>query len=291
MIHNPKIDDEVIITIPKENREWGYNPCPDGSKGKIIKFGEIAHGRVGENTRPGIFVNDFHQYILLENGKVISVGGHCVEYVDLELNEIRLQEARKENQLGFLQKYENKYIRPLPETDYYEGDYIQIHCPILNEKPYIQPFKVAGIKYDYIGKFCDDGITEMPLYEYIFKWKESDGKIIESGSSSTNTQNSKLVCRGNVWKYHHGEPLLFDTEEDEIKFWISLSGVTVEVKNPATGNYDWKNITHFKDALYNDIVDGCKKINVLGISTFRFVDRSIGEKVRQYFLKNFKFNE
>ena len=27
-----RIGDEVAITIPQENREWGYNPCPDGTK-------------------------------------------------------------------------------------------------------------------------------------------------------------------------------------------------------------------------------------------------------------------
>lgn len=36
-----RVGDEVAITIPQENREWGYNPCPDGTKAIILGFSEI----------------------------------------------------------------------------------------------------------------------------------------------------------------------------------------------------------------------------------------------------------
>lgn len=28
--------DIVSITIPKENRDWGYSPCPDGQRAVVI---------------------------------------------------------------------------------------------------------------------------------------------------------------------------------------------------------------------------------------------------------------
>ena len=33
-----KEGDEVIITIEKENRDWGYNPFPDGTKATVLGF-------------------------------------------------------------------------------------------------------------------------------------------------------------------------------------------------------------------------------------------------------------
>ena len=36
--------DEVIITISRYNREWGYNPFPDGMKAVVIGFAKTYSG-------------------------------------------------------------------------------------------------------------------------------------------------------------------------------------------------------------------------------------------------------
>jgi len=52
-----RIGDEVIVTIPKENRDWGYNPCPDGTKATVLGFSETHHSRIDElGIKPGVYV-------------------------------------------------------------------------------------------------------------------------------------------------------------------------------------------------------------------------------------------
>ena len=49
-----KVGDEVAITIPEENRKWGYSPCLDGTKATVLGFSEIYYGRLGNfGFRPG----------------------------------------------------------------------------------------------------------------------------------------------------------------------------------------------------------------------------------------------
>ena len=53
-----RIGDRVTVQIAKENREWGYNPCPDGAKAKVLGFSEIAYTRIlNFGHKPGIYEN------------------------------------------------------------------------------------------------------------------------------------------------------------------------------------------------------------------------------------------
>ncbi len=284
-LYGPKIGDEIIVTVPKENRDWGYDPCRDGSKGKIIEFGETYEGRTGSYNLPGVYHNKYWFVILLESGKKVNLGSHCVDYLDPNLDTIRLKEVQEEIRTKTSRQLDKeKFVRPLPETDCYEGDIIRILGEGYRDMKG-QEYRIVSLNYHYIDTFCNDNVTEKPIYDFATRFPNDEGVLFECGTCSVNRKNSELVSHGNVWKYHHGEELSFNSEEEEIKFWCSLSGLKDEVKNPITGDYNWRNIDHFKKALYDDIIDGRES------STFRFVDRSIGEKVRQYMIKNFKFNE
>jgi len=48
---------KVTIRIPKENREWGFNPVPDGTIAKALGWGTISHGRNSGIKRPGLYEN------------------------------------------------------------------------------------------------------------------------------------------------------------------------------------------------------------------------------------------
>ena len=48
----------VSVTIPKENRDWGYNPCEDGEYAEVVRQGTIDHGRIHNfGKTPGIWEN------------------------------------------------------------------------------------------------------------------------------------------------------------------------------------------------------------------------------------------
>ena len=49
------IGDKAIVQIPKENRDWGFNPCDDGTIVTVIGFAEIDNGRTcGFQGKPGV---------------------------------------------------------------------------------------------------------------------------------------------------------------------------------------------------------------------------------------------
>jgi hypothetical protein len=76
-----QVGDVVIITIPQENREWGYNPCPDGSKALVLGYGGYLVGTeptehithpflpIGDEQH-GPKVNASWVRVMLENGKI-----------------------------------------------------------------------------------------------------------------------------------------------------------------------------------------------------------------------------
>lgn len=72
MLYNSAyIGETVIVSVAKENREWGYNPAPDGTKGKIVRFEEIFICRV--LGKPGVYVNKSWPVIQLDDGREICI--------------------------------------------------------------------------------------------------------------------------------------------------------------------------------------------------------------------------
>ena len=56
-----KVGDVVTVKVAKENREWGYNPCPDRSKGVVKSFGEISLGEL-------IIMEENLEYMRIDTG-------------------------------------------------------------------------------------------------------------------------------------------------------------------------------------------------------------------------------
>jgi hypothetical protein len=94
-----RVGDEVAITIPQENREWGYNPCPDGTKATILGFSEIHYGRLGNfGFKPGVYVNRACVNVRLPDGKEYSEYSGRLELTDKDEYERRLAAFRKPRQ-------------------------------------------------------------------------------------------------------------------------------------------------------------------------------------------------
>ena len=265
-----KIGDKVTLQIPQENREWGYNPGPDGLEVEVVGWSEIAYGRLQSyGKEPGIYENHSWPIIKFPDGKTQSIGTWCLK-TDSSFYE---QESVK--------------LRDLPELPFYEWDEVEVVSPrysSLNAERE-RPFKViSGIDYSYYNQKCNDGITPMPMYRV--------SPDTSGGSySSFRGDELKLINRGLIWKFYHGEKLEFNSIAEERNLYYAL-GKYQEVRNPRNDLYKWT-----KDEMVESAEEGiCDCMNISGglfgsgphLSAIRFQDRDLGERARKYFIENMK---
>jgi hypothetical protein len=59
--------DLVSVQVDPVNRECGYNPCPDGTIGKVVGFGEVRLHAHDFTDKPGVYRNRYYP--------IIRVGG------------------------------------------------------------------------------------------------------------------------------------------------------------------------------------------------------------------------
>jgi len=93
-IYDINIGDIVTVMVPAENREWGYDPCPDGTLGKVVGFDEIVWAgdwasRCG--FKPGVYVNRYWAHIEIDGVRIPgSIGLHClvISHAALQRNPI-----------------------------------------------------------------------------------------------------------------------------------------------------------------------------------------------------------
>ena len=255
-----RIGDMVTVKVPTENREWGYNPCPDDTVVEIVGFGDICYNLVYNfGLKPGRYINDSWAKIKLPDEKIISISSSMLTMIE------KVERSHMTN--------EERYLGPLPDTDFVEEDEIEF-----DNRKYI----IGKVNYHYIGEVRTDG-SPMPMYD--ITEGENCGHLI-----GRDHRKFKLISRGNVWKYYHGEKLSFDGIESKAKFFSSL-GHTDEIKNPKTGYYTF-NLEEALDALKTGIGHS---INVSGgffggapsTHVYRFRDEELGKEVAALTLKGF----
>lgn len=261
-----KVGDTVIVAVAKENREWGYNPAPDGTLLTVIGFGARYRGRTGEfGRRPGKYTfNDMPLTMREDNGKPVSIGSYHIRTMD-----------------GFRidMDLDGEWREELPELPFCEGDRISCKLHYFDDS---REAVVLRIDYNEVGKFCLDGITPYPIYTISPNMH---------GHMSTFAREADLVLveRGNVWKYYHGEPLHFDTIEDEAHFYKNILGRTIDIRNPVCDLYDWT-IEEAVGALRDGRADAITVGGGLFGSKSRpfvnkFLDEDVGSRVRAESLK------
>lgn len=270
--------DKVVIIIPAENREWGYNPCPNGTVAEVIGFGEIDYGYANNfGYEPGVYKNKCWVRLLMPDNTQHTEFEGRLQLVDNE------EEQRRRAVYDWTEDGKER-LRDLPVTDFIEGDVVT--SLYLDERNF--PNKravISQVHYDYIGKFCSDNITPMPTYSLSDKFPSG----WSMGIRHVDEIHLKLVERGNVWKYWHNEPIAWNSVEEQANFYNMLGQID-EIKNPASGNYGWTK-DEAVDAIYNDVGDCISVSSMFGSNpvTFvkRFRDRELGEKVRQLTMKGF----
>lgn len=279
-----QVGDEVVITIPQENRDWGYNPCPDGSKAIVLGFSEIAYGRINNfGYKPGFYVNRAWTRVRLEDGHEYSELSMRLELIDQAKYERRLDVWRKRRESGELKRAE--FLHDLPDTPFWEGDRVRILRTKLTP-PDESPWEavITSIDYRDLGSTTLVG-TPYPAY------KISD-KLGAGWHTSASGADMDLVERGNVWKFFHDEPLEFADLSEEATFF-QLLGLIDDVRNPATGTYAWT-----KDEALETIKNGIGDAILVSslrfsfddppnISVVKYRDEKLGRRVAAMTLEGF----
>lgn len=255
-----KVGDKVTITIPKENREWGYNPCPDGTVATFVSFTEIPYGRTCTYGRePGIYENTSWANLSMPDGSTHRELAFRLALVDKEEEKRREEEFMK---LDIAARFNRKKLRPLPELPFYEGD--MISCEKVPEAKV-----VCHIDYSYLHTTRTDG-SPFPIYN-----------ISNSSAGGWTTAvaegDLKLVKRGKIWEYYHGVKPVFDTLEEEANFYHMI-GLDDEVRNPATKVYSWTEqeaLDALRNGLGHSIMAGSRT------SVWKFRDAEFGKRVAE----------
>lgn len=272
------IGDRVLINIPKENRSWGYNPCPNNTIAEVVGFSTITNGRINNYGRdPGIFENKCQVKVRLPDEKEICISSCHIKPENEETYEQKLSVWRN---LSSESKNIRKKIADLPETDFYEGDVVLCSSFISKEE-----WVIHHIQYEYIGQHRDDG-SNMGIY--------SLSESLNSGSylSVFGSDELQLVRRGNVWRYYNNEPISFETLQEEAAFHKML-GKTKEIKNPSNGTYSWTK-DEILQAIQVGIVHGFAigfvpyhLTNTSHLSAICFDDEGLGKRIAKETLKGF----
>lgn len=280
-----RVGDEVVITIPQENREWGYNPCPDGTKAKIFGFSEIYYGRLDNcGLKPGVYVNRMWVKLRLPDGSEYTEFSDRLELTDKSEYERRLSEFRKRQQENPDSRQTNEFLRELPETPFWEGDFIRMRdrsASVLTERdPDI--LQIIGIDYRYLIKKTD---TRKKYSAY----KISD-KLGSGWHTFASADEMILVKRGPVWKFYHDKPITFGDIKEEANFFERL-GHTEEIQNPANGLYEWTK-EEVLEAIQNGLVHGFSVSsgffgNGPSIRAKRFRNEELGRRVAKATLEGF----
>lgn len=289
-----QVGDEVTITIPEENRKWGYNPCPDGTKAKVVGFSEIAYGRIDNcGLKPGIYTNRAWTKLLLEDGREHTELSSRLKMVNNAEYEQRDKEWRKENTSKSFQE-RKEFLRDLPETPFWEGDKVRVRARsaltvCTSEMPPKRDpdiFVVVGINYAYLNDRTKVG-TKYPAYTI------SEG-FGAGWHTSASEDDMELVERGNVWKFYHDEHLSFSDLREEAQFFMML-GHSEEVRNPKNGLYKWTK-EEVLEAIKNGIVHGFTLGHGLfefvwdpptRLSAYRFRDENLGRRLARSILQGF----
>ncbi len=250
-----RIGDEVVVIIPQENREWGYDPCPDGTKATIFGFSEIYYGRLGNlGYKPGVYVNRAWAKVRLENGHEYSECTGRLELTDKIEYERRLAEFRKYQQENPDNWRSSEFLRDLPETPFWEGDFVHARGRSAITSVYGQMppdrdpdvFQIIGIDYEFLAEKTQIG-TKYPAYRI-------SSELGAGWNTSTREDDMVLVERGPVWKFFHDEPITFGDIKEEAQFF-DLLGHAKEVRNPANGLFEWTK-EEVLDAIRNGVAHG-----------------------------------
>lgn len=272
------IGDTVVLNVAKDNRDWGYNPGPDGQRGIVIELGTTTYGRIHNyGKEPGVYENrSWGRVKFFDSGEESDLISSC---------HLTTTEESRDHREGF----ERAKLSDLPETSIWEGDIIRLPGETRRDWTPIHPYLIKAPEDHWIV----DGIHwswETNENGYSMNFSTNIGIGAHMMNSAFRTENTELIRRGRVWKWYHDEPINWVSLEDEASFHHLLC-LTEEIRNPANKLYCWT-----KDeclaAIRDNIAHGMSVGNGLfggGVqpSAVRFKDEDLGERVRLATLAGF----
>lgn len=273
-----QIGDEVVFKVDPERRAWTniYKDVPDGTKGIVCGFYDavIYESRVQVFVyQPGVYHRKGAVSVWLRDGRIVP-GDWSIKMVDED------QEKRRDAALrgadGVL-RTEQVRLGDLPETKFWEQDKVRVRFPRDGSE---HEMVVGRIDYYHMHKCRDDG-SPWPFY---------DVRFMEGGQTSAEESWIELIERGNVWKYHNNQPLLFADLKEESSFF-QLVGQTEEMRNPKNNLYSWTK-KEVLDAIKNGTVHGFSvSSGFFGsgphIYALRFKNEALGKRIAKTTLEGF----
>jgi hypothetical protein len=259
-----EVGDQVIIRIPRSLRDGGYDPCPDGTRAEVVGFAEIYYGRIDNfGNKPGVYVNRAWVKVRLPDGK---------EYYESVAN----LQYRKRPPPGRRRQWGAEFIRELPKTPFWEGDFVRVNGGSV-------AMQIVGIDYDHLAELTLVG-TRYPAYRV-------SSHLGAGWHEYANDDAMELVERGPVWKFFHDEPVRFSDIKAEAQFFEWL-GHTDEVRNPASGRCDDWTKDEVLAAIQRGSVHGFSvSTGFFGsgpsISAIRFRNEELGQRVARATLQGF----
>lgn len=272
-----ELGERITIRVLQENREWGYNPAPDGTAGEVVGFSHISWGRANGVCKPGVYLNRCWPKVKLETGDTITIYHGHLAPVEIREREFLPLDKRKERD----------FVSELPETLFWEGDRVRL----LNPPSYLKcdEVYVSQIHYDRIRNPSPNAHPNYIKNVYDLQERIDGGRIGNFGEDDL-----ELIERGWVWNHYHDEPIEFPTLKDEANFYKSLAQVT-QVKNPKTGHYGWDSLQDVLDGIeqglghaFTGSRGGLFGGSGINHSLWRYHDEELGKRLAEATLEEFK---
>lgn len=247
-----------------------------GERFTLLNFGERYIGRGGFTHKDaGTYIDFATLHIIGKFGKKMFARADSFERQPLQSTHGQMDAVQIK-------------ISDLPETPFWEGDTVSFrrekYVGLFASEMANKRHTVTEIKYN--AGTCGD-----------FQVRMTSGE----GSAGASISGTRLVERGNIWKYQHGESLSFSDIEEEAKFHRSLgmsqkiSILTHEVRGNETsfGRIgELKKEFEFAEAvrhITNSKADQMKmkdRKNMLFV-LIKYENEEFGERMREHTLRQF----
>lgn len=239
---------------------------------KHMVVGRLTHGYRALPTplRPGIYLN--HNCVGIATKTGISRASH---YWHSTLELADKEEAARRGPRP--QQLPPTFLRELPDTPLWEGDIVAFNYgPSKSEETRV----VTAV--DHFGCTAHDDNLPDHVSAYILGEELTPGYIGPQPTRLVAASRLKLVSRGNVWRYYHGEELRFETLVEEVRFAILMGWFTLVERGPSLRRAEELMRTEGAQAYFTIGDEATPSWEVLSIN---FNGTRLGDRYREWLLE------
>jgi hypothetical protein len=225
-----RIGDRLMMAVSSKDDGWAKRDVLNGVEGTVIGIHryEQYQGRIGVYRKPpGKYSRNGGAIVRWDNGVFDTPSMHDVVFLDKTLRDSRPEDTAYNEAFDIDQR-----IGDLPDLPFWEFDRVRLVPEHRAHWDDCDELVVSHISYDYIGDMCNDGITQMPIYQV-------EPASLNRGRITVRPNDLELIERGNFWWWAHDKTKVkFDDLRSEVAFH-KMSGMHTEVRCPQTGHYGW----------------------------------------------------